>query len=142
MTHLYDISRAKRMGLRLRLALSGFAATALLACGGSNSTTSPVTPTPPGPPMTAATIDATPAISFSPSQVRLVQGGTVTFAFGTVAHNVFFDDDPPSAPADIPGVNSNASVSRVFTTAGVYAFNCHIHPGMQGTVTVVAPDTP
>jgi len=65
-------------------------------------------------------------------------GGTVTFAFGSVGHNVYFDNDPAGAPADIPGVNSNANVDRVFGTEGVYAFNCHIHPGMHGTITVVA----
>jgi plastocyanin len=31
--------------------------------------------------------------------------------------------------------------ARTFATPGEYAFNCHIHPGMRGGVTVVAPDT-
>ena len=65
----------------------------------------------------------------------------VTFAFGSVAHDVFFDDDPAGAPASIPGAVSNTSVARTFTTAGEYTFDCHIHPGMRGSVTVVAPDT-
>ena len=74
------------------------------------------------------------------TQMR-ARGGTVTFAFGSVGHNVYFDNDPAGAPADIPGVNSNTNVDRVFGTAGVYTFNCHIHPDMHGTITVVAPDT-
>ena len=140
MTQLHDdVSRAKR--IRLRLALSCLATSALLACGGTNAATSAPSPQPPDQPTTTATIDATPAIAFSPAHVTLVQGGTVTFAFGTVAHNVYFDNDPAGGPAEIPGVNSNTSVSRAFTTVGVYGFNCHIHPGMHGTVTVVAPDT-
>ena len=111
-----------------------------VACGGATATTPAMPPSSP-PLVTAATVNATPAIAFTPSEVHLEQGGTVTFAFGSVAHNVFFDNDPSGAPANITGVNSNISVSRTFTTPGSYAFNCHIHPGMRGTVVVFAPDT-
>lgn len=117
------------------------ATTLALGCAGAGAVTAPTPPTPPAVPVTSATIDATPAIVFSPAEVHLVQGGTVTFAFGTVGHNVFFDNDPAGAPENIGGVNSNTNVSRVFTTAGTYTFNCHIHPGMRGTVIVAAPDT-
>ena len=65
----------------------------------------------------------------------------MTFAFGAVGHNVYFDNDPAGSPSNIPGVNSNTSVDRTFATAGTYVFNCHIHPDMHGTVTVVPPDT-
>jgi plastocyanin len=68
-----------------------------------------------------------------------VAGGTATFAFGSVAHNVFFDG-AAGAPADIPGVNSNTSVTRTFTTPGTYVYTCHIHPGMTGRI-VVSPRT-
>jgi plastocyanin len=40
------------------------------------------------------------------------------------------------APADIPGINANTSVARTFTTPGSYQYDCHIHPGMRGTVVV------
>ena len=129
----------------------GLTMTALVACGGTGGITAATTPpsgpppatTPPsGPPPTAAPkVNATPQISFSPAQLTVTRGDTVTFAFGSVGHNVFFDNDPAGAPANIPGVNSNTSVDRIFATVGVYTFNCHIHPGMQGTITVVAPDT-
>jgi plastocyanin len=84
----------------------------------------------------AATVNATPSLAFAPAQVNLAVGGTVTFAFGGVGHNVFFDDDPAGAPANIAGVNANTSVQRTFPTAGVYTYFCHIHPGMQGTIIV------
>ena len=62
-------------------------------------------------------------------------GATVTFDFGSVAHNVFFDAHS-GAPPDISGNNANTSVGRTFNTAGSYSYTCHIHPSMHGTVIV------
>jgi len=105
----------------------------LSACAGSAAGT--VTAPPPGQLGTTATVNATPAIAFNPSPARIAQGGTITFAFGSVAHNVYFDA-VAGAPADIPGNNASASVSRTFMSAGTYVYNCHIHPGMSGTIVV------
>lgn len=88
----------------------------------------------------AATVNATPSIAFTPANIQLAVGGTVTFEFGAVGHNVFFDNDPVGAPATIDGVNANTSVQRAFPVAGVYTYSCHIHPGMTGTI-VVGVDT-
>ena len=88
------------------------------------------------PPVSSARVDATPSIAFTPANVSLTTGGTVTFAFGSVPHNVFFDNDPAGAPAAIDGVNANVTVQRTFTVAGVYNYYCHIHPGMRGTIVV------
>jgi plastocyanin len=55
-----------------------------------------------------------------------------------VAHNVFFDA-ATGAPADIGGTNANVAVTRAFSTAGIYRYSCHIHPGMAGTIVVAAP---
>jgi len=113
------------------LSVLGFA-----ACGGGGNGYS--SPTDPGnqPPVAAATVQATPAIRFTPNQVTLTVGGTVTFAFGAVAHEVFFDNAPPGAPANIPNPSVNKSVTLTFATKGTYVYNCHIHPGMRGTVVV------
>jgi len=62
-------------------------------------------------------------------------GQTVTFAFGSLAHNVFFAAQA-GAPADIDGLNANTSVQRQFNTQGTYNYTCHIHPQMHGTVVV------
>lgn len=102
------------------------------ACGGDND--GPYAPV--DEPVAAATVQATPAIRFTPATVTLAVGGTVTFAFGTTPHNVFFDNAPAGAPANIPDVTSNQSVTRTFPTAGQYNYNCHLHPGMTGTVIV------
>jgi plastocyanin len=88
------------------------------------------------PPVAAARVDATPSIAFTPANISITTGGTVTFAFGSVPHNVFFDNDPAGAPGAIDGVNANVAVQRTFPVAGVYNYYCHIHPGMRGTIVV------
>jgi plastocyanin len=47
----------------------------------------------------------------------------------------------PGAPADIPGNNSGTTVNRTFATAGTYIYNCHIHPGMRGSIVVGTTST-
>jgi plastocyanin len=109
----------------------------LSACGGgTGATTAP----PPGPPAMTATVNATPNIAFNPSPVKIVPGGTITFAFGSVAHNVYFDA-VAGAPDDIPGNNAGTSVSRTFASPGTYGYSCHIHPGMRGSIVVGATTT-
>src|SRR5690242_17222490 len=109
------------------------------ACGSSNDSTSPVSQ-PPSPPPTTATVQATPALAFTPGTVTIARGGSVTVAFGSVAHNLYFDNGPSGAPANIAGTNSNVDKSLTFSTAGTFVYNCHIHPGMHGTVIVVDPN--
>ena len=108
---------------------------AAAACGGGDDASAPA---PDPDPVQAATVDAQPSIRFSPNRVVLVRGGKVTFRFGTVGHNVFFDNAPAGAPANIPGAHADESIDVTFGTAGTFRYNCHLHPGMSGTV-VVAP---
>jgi plastocyanin len=74
-------------------------------------------------------------LSFSPTTLTVNAGETVTFAFQSVAHNVFFDP-AAGAPANIDGANANTSATRVFATPGRYHYTCHIHPQMEGSVVV------
>lgn len=115
-----------------RTFLVALVAAALAACGG-DSATGPTTPPTPVP---AATVQATPSNTFTPSSVAITAGGTVTFDFGSVAHDVFFDNAPQGAPANITAPTANATMTLTFPTKGTYQYNCHIHPGMTGTVTV------
>jgi plastocyanin len=104
------------------------------ACGGSSGGGYGGISSPP-PPTDPRTITATSSLTFGPASLTVNEGETVTFAFQSVAHNVFFDAQT-GAPANIDGSNTNVSVTRVFATPGTYHYTCHIHPFMQGTVVV------
>ena len=111
---------------RLRLAML----TSILITYGCSSGGDVTAPPPPG-----NTVAATPSLAFTPATISVNAGDAVTFAFGSVVHNVFFASQA-GAPADIDGTNSNVSIQRTFTTAGTYQYTCHIHPSMHGTVVV------
>lgn len=100
------------------------------ACSGGYDTSSPISGGPDG-----HTVTASPSLLFGPSSLSVKPGDAVTFAFGSVPHNVFFDAQS-GTPADIAGQNINVSISRVFATPGTYTYSCHIHPSMRGTIVV------
>jgi len=87
-------------------------------------------------PPPANTVNASASLAFSPSTLTINAGEVITFAFGSVAHNVAFDNPNAATPADIGGLNTNTSIQRTFTTAGTYNYHCTIHPFMTGAVVV------
>ena len=70
--------------------------------------------------------------SFDPGATTVPVGSTVTWTWaqGATIHNVMFNDGLKSDD------QSTGSYSRQFNTAGSYPYNCTIHPGMSGSVTV------
>ena len=121
--------------MRSVLQILGAASIALAAaCSGSGGgyTSSP----PPGgggPP----TPTATNAVSvsdnqFAPNSIQVAPGTTVTWtsAQGSSQHNVTFQGSASNSLA------SGATYSRAFPTAGTFTYQCTLHPGMTGTVTV------
>ncbi len=82
-----------------------------------------------------ATVDATPSLVFDPAQADITTGGTVTWRFGTVTHNVTFTGTGAGTPANVDNTTS-ANQVRTFTTAGSFPYHCTLHAGMNGTVVV------
>ncbi|HEY8850861.1 MAG TPA: plastocyanin/azurin family copper-binding protein [Gemmatimonadaceae bacterium] len=105
------------------------------ACGGGGYGSTPPSTTSPNTPPVADQVDATASLAFDPPTLTTQLGHAVTFAFGSVGHNVFFDP-ATGTPVNITGVNANTSVTRTFDTAGTFTYTCHIHPYMQGKVVV------
>src|SRR5207249_11352415 len=90
-----------------------------MACGGDGYGTT----APPPPPSTVA---ATPSLTFTPRTLPVNVGETVTFAFGSVPHNVFCTQQA-GAPSDIARNNATVSLPRTFGTSGRAAYTCRIH---------------
>lgn len=106
--------------------------TATITAGGvSHSATAAVTVTAPVP--GGATV-STPNLTFSPANVTITAGATVTWQFSGSTHNVTFLGAAP-AGGNIPDQRSG-STSRTFATAGTYDYECTRHSGMNGQVTV------
>ena len=74
---------------------------------------------------------------FTPSEVRLLQGGKVRFVFEGTAHNVIFNNTP-GRPDNIENLLSNTVEERVFGTPGTFTFFCRDHTSMTGRVSVEA----
>ncbi len=76
---------------------------------------------------------------FTPKDLTITQGDTVTWTNTGGLHNVRFDDGSFDMPPD--PVSSSWTVQRTFNTAGSFGYVCEQHAdiGMTGTVTVLAP---
>lgn len=77
--------------------------------------------------------------TFNPDTVKIATGGTVTWSFPGIAHNVIWDGAAP--PLGNIGTRSNGDTEdRTFPNAGPYAYHCSIHgAGMNGRVIVRTP---
>jgi plastocyanin len=127
------------------LYLAALAAGAVVAVAVSASASNGVQP-PPTATFTASNNEWTVA-GTSSSTATISAGGTVTFssAIGNNDHNARFSPSAPSSCSPALPIDPQPpewSSTCQFNAAGTYAFVCTAHPGMAGTVSVLAPGTP
>lgn len=68
---------------------------------------------------------------FNPSATTIDLGGQVTWTWsGSQQHNVTFQSGASSATQD------SGTFSRTFSAVGLFSYQCTLHSGMQGSVTV------
>ena len=126
-------------GMLRGLALGSAQITASVASGSAPTASAPVTIKAPA----TATVSMFPQ-AYSPVSLILAVGGVVTFDFPPgIDHNVIFAKKTgttqplvPGSPADILQTR-NVKVTRTFSTAGTFPYDCTIHPGMSGEIIVV-----
>jgi plastocyanin len=82
----------------------------------------------------AATEVSMEGIKFTPSEVSVATGGTVTWTNNdTVGHDVTGDD---FKSGDSGAMQNGDTFEFTFDKAGSFDYVCTVHPGMKGTVTV------
>jgi plastocyanin len=107
--------------------LATIVAVALLSCSGDSG------PSDPGDGGGSGPTVAVSNNSFAPATLQAALNSTVTWQWnsGGVAHNVTFETPPNS------GDRTSGSFSRLFSTAGSFAYLCTIHgAAMSGVVNV------
>jgi len=112
------------------LALAAIVAAALTGCAAEDGDTNGEDAAGDGPAPMEATVQMQGS-AFRPDTVAVALGGTVTWTNDDgVTHTVTGDgfDSGNLAPGD--------TFSQTFDEAGTYEYECTIHAGMRGTVTV------
>jgi plastocyanin len=96
----------------------------------------------PGAALAGPTITAQPDNIFSPKNVTVPLGDSVTFTNGGGTHNVAWDDNKVKVSPSADGQDPPWTVTpRTFTKPGLYPYYCTVHGGpggfeMSGKVTV------
>ncbi len=121
-SHRFSVPRLLSIAISSSLLTIG-----IMSCSGSES--GGITDIPPG-----TVVVEMPGNSFSPFNTIVKVNGSVAFDFPGDEHDVTFVSKV-GAPASIP-VTKNKVVTRTFTTVGVFDYDCKVHPGMSGQVTV------
>ena len=78
------------------------------------------------------------ASAFSPSNVTIKSGGTVTWSnTSNEVHDLTWDDVPPAGVQSVNPFNPSAQRAFTFGSTGAFDYHCTRHGGMNGRVTVV-----
>ncbi len=129
--------------MRYRIIMAAALLALSAACGSSSPSAPSPAPTSPSPSPTPTSSGPSVSIvqgsvaltttAYAPNPVTVAPGGTVTWTNNdTIAHTSTGDGGTWSSGSIAPG----AKFSRVFPSAGTFAYHCAFHPGMVGTVTV------
>ena len=83
-------------------------------------------------PVATTTVDLPKSYRFEPAAIQVAAGATVTWTnHDEFTHNVTFEGDAPLA------MKPGEQVTRMFPSAGTFAYLCSLHPKeMRGTVVV------
>jgi plastocyanin len=105
-----------------------FVSAVFVYCSKNNGYSSGSTNTPP--PANTVSIKN---MAFSPASMSVSAGATITWTNNdAIAHTVTADD----GSFDSGNIPPGSKYSKVFSTAGTFAYHCTIHPMMIATVTV------
>jgi plastocyanin len=77
-------------------------------------------------------------IQFNPKSITVAKGGTVTWTNDdTASHDVSKQSGPgPSFKSGTGNLAKGDTYKQTFKAAGTIKYQCTVHPGMTGTVTV------
>lgn len=73
--------------------------------------------------------------AFSPAQITVTKGTTVTWTNNDTTAHTIVETDGKNGP-NSSTVNPGNSYTFTFNEAGTYQYHCSIHPQMTGSVTV------
>lgn len=119
-----------------RLALLSLAGGMLISCGGDDAGPPEPPPPPPLPPASASiTTPLVPPPVFIPAEVTIRAGGTVTFKNADASPAVHDVRSATNAWA-MTTLQPGESFTVTLTTPGRYLFECSLHLGMTGAITV------
>lgn len=113
---------------------AGTGSTTITASVTAGGTTHSATATISVGPVAAVTI-TTPGNTFSPDDIAIAPGQSVTWAFSGTTHNVTFETLAPPG-GNIPDAAPGSTASRTFPQVGDYKYFCSIHGNMKGKIRV------
>src|SRR5881396_1476379 len=74
--------------------------------------------------------------AFGPADVKIPSGDSVTWSWGDGPHNVHVVQGPEVFNSGIK--DAGGTYTRTLTAAGIYTYQCDVHPAMRGQITVTS----
>ena len=121
------------MRTRSSLLIAGIAAAASLLAGCALDGGDTSQPSASGPPVSGNHVSVVDN-DFEPGNLEVAAGDTVTWTWeGRTPHNVVGDDFDS-------GIQDEGTFTHTFAEPGTYDYECSLHRGMNGRITVAAED--